>query len=155
MDKIKEHLKRWIIDYLNNRDLIFRKISSIDEAPKDCSIEVKYKDDKLSKIFILPILEDSTNVIQGLKEDEGLIFACLNTKENLAFLRKNWKQLSIFKKLSIYFINPFSKQDKKWIIHPYTHSKICEDAALKQGLEAMYQTVDECTISEIESILKD
>ena len=79
---------------------------------------------------------------------------CLNSSENFSFLTKNWDKFTDLKKLAVYFVNPFSKTEKKWIIHPYTHSKITEKSSLKQGLKSMFDTVETTSILEIESILK-
>ena len=47
--------------------------------------------------------------------------------------------------LSVMFVNPESKIDKKWIIYPATHNSICDASSLKTGLESMFAMVDEYT----------
>ena len=52
-------------------------------------------------------------------------------------------KLSSLPMLSIYFVNPNSSTEKKWIIYPFTHSKITEHSALKLGLMTLFESVEE------------
>ena len=57
------------------------------------------------------------------------------------------------KYLVVYFVNPFSKIEKKWIIYPSTHNRISDEASLKPGLRAMFDTVEAISKKEVEKIL--
>lgn len=129
MDTIKT-LSDWLVLYLRNRDIMFKKIVSIEE--KSNKVVVKYKD------------KEACFVIQemlGIPSSDCIV--CLNTKENLEFLIKNWEKFSSNKQLCIYFVNPFSKSEKRWILYPATHATIAEAESLKLGLYTMFETVDE------------
>jgi hypothetical protein len=43
----------------------------------------------------------------------------------------------------MYFVNPESATDKKWMIYPHTHHKISDPSSLKLGLESLFSTVQE------------
>ncbi|MBS3105570.1 hypothetical protein J4234_04895 [Candidatus Woesearchaeota archaeon] len=32
--------------------------------------------------------------------------------------------------------------DKKWIVFPHTHHKVCDESSLKNGLRAMFEVVE-------------
>ena len=38
--------------------------------------------------------------------------------------------------LSIYFINPLSKTETRWILHPFTHNKVAEKESLITKMES-------------------
>ncbi len=141
MKDIKSYLKDWIKIYLENRDIILNNIQEIKDVDK--GIKVVYTDKIHIYIFDLP---DFDNLDKGY-----ITYVLLNNKQNLALIIKNWTKLKKMQNLSIFFLNPFSSMDKKWIIYPYTHSKIIEgDKHLKKSLAAISQNVD--TISEEEFI---
>ena len=65
---------------------------------------------------------------------------------------KSWKRLIDFKFLNIIFVNPFSGFDKKWIVFPYTHHRVCDESSLELGLKSMFDMVE--PIEEKELIAK-
>ena len=67
---------------------------------------------------------------------------------------ERWKKLSQLPKLNIYLVNPLSEPDKKWIIAPYVHNRICDNQSLKLGLKAMFETVEPLTEDKIKSLIK-
>ena len=78
-----------------------------------------------------------------------------NTKEAFDAVIKNWEKLAKFKRhFSIYFVNPFSRTEKRWTIYPMTHDMVTEKAGLKPGLASLFLTVDAITKEEVEKILK-
>jgi len=84
------------------------------------------------------------------KKHFGLIV--FNTKENFDIIIENWDKLIKFNFLTIYFVNPFSSLDKKWIINPSVHHKICDESSLKLGLKSMFESVDVITEKEIDKL---
>ncbi len=142
MDPLESFLQDWTITYTKNRDLVFRKIISIEK--NDSDFVVKYKD-KVVKFVMVPFLKDN-NQLNTLKLEENITIVVLNTSENFDFMIKNWSSVCKYRNLSVFFVNPFSTSEKKWIISPYIHSKICDESSLKQGLRSMFETVEIVTI---------
>jgi hypothetical protein len=130
-----DSLKEWLILYLKNRDIILRKILNISE--KEDVVTIKFKD-KEQTFFILPSLS-----LPDLSKAQNPAIVCLNTKVNFNFLLTNWEKLASFKSLSLYFVNPKSRLEKRWILFPFTHHSIADNESLKLGLMAMFETVDE------------
>lgn len=146
-----KYLAEWFVRYMKNRDLLFKKISSIKE--EDGKIVVEQKDGKKVNYYIAPFPEDFGSLAEGMKEEhKGIIV--YNSKENFDNMMKAWKILSGIPDLTIYFVNPFSKIEKKWIVRPHIHNKISDAASLKQGLNSMYIMVEPITKAEIEELTK-
>jgi Lhr-like helicase len=151
LDKATKYLLDWFVRYTKNRDLVFRKISEIKEEGNKAI--VVQKDGKSIHYYAVPFPEDLEKIAAGMKEEhKGLIV--YNTRENFEKLVKAWKKLSETKNLTIYFVNPFSKLDKKWIINPHVHHSISDSASLKQGLESMYVMVEPTTKEEVEQLTR-
>ena len=66
----------------------------------------------------------------------------------------NWDKLTKYTSLMLYFVNPFSKLDKKWVINPHVHSKICDDKALRNGLKSMFEMVTALSEADIQQKFK-
>ncbi|MCX8146893.1 MAG: hypothetical protein N3D84_00285 [Candidatus Woesearchaeota archaeon] len=78
-----------------------------------------------------------------------------NTKENIDFLINNWELFSKFNNnFSIFFVNPFSKTEKRWAIYPMTHDIIAERKNLRQSINVLASNVEIITKEEIERIIK-
>ncbi|MBI2656251.1 hypothetical protein HYX03_00750, partial [Candidatus Woesearchaeota archaeon] len=65
-----------------------------------------------------------------------------NSRENFNIFIKSWHRLISFKFLNIIFVNPFSETDKKWIVFPYTHQRVCDENYLENGLKSMFEMVE-------------
>jgi len=83
---------------------------------------------------------------------ETIYVVTFNTKENLAAFEKDWKKFSEHRNVIVIFLNPKSKLDKKWTIHPYVHNKICDESALHTGLKALFSNVDSLKKADIEGL---
>jgi len=149
MEKAKSVLQEWIINFIKSRDAVFRKLISIEQNKENFDVFVKYKD-KDRYISIKPIIGNIDNIIEKLSEDKHYGLVILNTKDNFNKITENWEKLVKFKHLCIYFVNPFSTLDKKWIIFPHTHNRICDESSLKTGLKSVFDMVDPITKKEIE-----
>ena len=68
---------------------------------------------------------------KGIEEPKFSI-VLFNSGENFNAVIKNWDRLIEEPKFSIIFVNPFSPLEKKWIVFPYTHSRICDEKSLIQ-----------------------
>ena len=141
MDKQHSFLLEWAITFIRNKDIVSKKIEKIENAKDGFDFYVKYKD-KEQYFIIAPNIKEIGPIIQKLNNDAHFCIVTLNSRENLNIIIKNWKKLVDFKFLSIIFTNPFSTLDKKWIIFPHTHNKICESSSLEAGLKSMFEMVE-------------
>lgn len=147
MEKINEFLANWTENYIKNKDLILRRIEKLNNLKE--KLEVKYKD-RTQTYFIEPFLEEA--VFKKISK-KHITIACLNTRENIEFIFRNWQKLVDFPQLSVFFINPFSKTEKIWILYPATHHRIADESSLKQGLLSLSEQVELTSKKEVETIL--
>ena len=132
----------WTINFIKNNDIISKKIKQIENGKDGFDLYIKYKD-REQYFIIVPTITDIDSIIGKVNTASGVHFSIvtLNSKENLDIIVKNWNKLINFKFLKIIFVNPFSELDKKWIIFPYTHHKICDESYLENGLRSMFELV--------------
>ncbi len=149
-NKLHAFMVEWTINFVKNKDLVSKKIEKIEKGKEGFDLYVKYKG-KEQYFIILP--SDLLNSFKGLKDDSYFSIVLLNSAENLSFVLKNWYKFASFKSLSVIFVNPFSSSDKKWILYPHTHNKICDESSLETGLKSMFEMVgpadEQQTISRI------
>jgi hypothetical protein len=148
----KEYLKNWITEYIKNRNTIFRNLISIGSDPH-FDLAVIYKDKK-QYIDIEPEINVLDSILAKLDDKGYYSLLLLNTADNFKIILANWQKLVRYAHLSIFFVNPFSSLDKKWIIFPYTHHKICDESSLESGLKAMFDMVEPITKKDIEEKFK-
>ena len=149
-DKVHDYLVDWVINYLKNRDLLVKRIETIEKDNSGFDVYVKFKD-KEQFFIISPLMKEVDKALSKFDPDRHFGLVVLNTTGNFDALVKEWGKFVKFKHLSVYFVNPFSQLDKRWIIFPYTHNNICGEGALKKGLMAMFEMVEPVT----ESMIKD
>lgn len=145
-----KYLSEWIRYYFISKDAFYHKIKSIN-VEEDCDFLITEEEVK-KVVFIIEIFTDKAFLDKFVNynvPNTEIILITLNNKSNISFLYSNWKEFLAFKSLSIYFINPFSLIDKRWIICPYIHNKISEPSALKRGLESMGEQVDYITKEDV------
>ena len=140
-NKIHSFLVDWAVNFAKNKDIVSKKIEQIENGKDGFDLYIKYKD-REQFFIITPKIIDIDLIIQRLNNNSHFSIITLNSKENFEALVKNWSKLIEFKFLSIFFINPFSELEKKWIIFPYTHNKICDESSLKNGLKSMFGNVE-------------
>jgi len=138
MPNIKKFLAKWIVDYYKNKDIMLGDIVSIDENKDGFDAIINEQDKKILCIA----LDQPEKFNFNLNKEGFYVIVMLNRKESLDFLLNNWEKLVEFPNFKIFFINPFSDTDKKWIISPYIHNKVCDEKALKTGLRSMFETVE-------------
>lgn len=131
----KEQLKNWIITYFKSKDAHTKHITQIKEDAGMADLLVEGQ--KPKAVFIQPELKEIPPSL-----GRHTVLVTLNTRENLQFVLKNWQELCKNQHLSIYFVNPQSKQEQKWVVFPATHDKITERKTLKKGLESLFATVE-------------
>jgi hypothetical protein len=146
MDKINSFLVNWSIRYLENKDSIRREIVNIEKSKDDSDFAIKYKD-KVKYCLIAPILDNG--IFSNIKSENHYGIFTLNNPINIRFVVSNWKKLVDFKFLNIYFVNPFSSSDKVWIVSPYIHEKVCDNASLELGLRAMAEMIEIIGLEEL------
>lgn len=142
MDKLLLFLKNWTIEYVKHRDIIAKNITKIDDS-KDDVILVKFKDKKEKIYVIVPNLKSLKDMIKLLEKNADIVLLCFNKKDNLSLIINGWDKLCKYPKLCIYFVNPFSNLDKKWIIYPKTHNMVTELEVLDTGLWSLFSGVEE------------
>ncbi len=140
-NNVHSFLVDWAINFIKNKDIVAKKIEKIENNKDGFDFFVKYKD-KEQYFIIAANIADIGSIIQKLNDYSYFTIVTLNSKENFDSMLKNWSKLANFKFLSIIFVNPFSGLDKKWIIAPYTHSKISDESSLKNGLKSMFDMVE-------------
>ncbi|MFC1741856.1 hypothetical protein ACFL3V_04945 [Nanoarchaeota archaeon] len=146
-----KYLLEWFVRYTRNRDIVFRKISEIKEEGN--VVVVCLKDGTVVHYYIDPFPDDISELVSGIKEEHvGVVM--YNSKENFGAVVSAWKKLAAVKNLTLYFINPFSKLEKRWIIKPSVHSRVTAPEALEEGLNSMYVMVEPISAKEVESLTK-
>lgn len=145
---IHTYLKEWAINYFKHRDIIPQAIEKIE--PSDNKVLIKYKD-RTEVILPLGNLADF-NVSQ--KSDEFISLIVFNTSKNFDTLLRNWADFLEFKNLKLFFINPFSEAEHKWIIAPAVHARISDESSLKKGLQSIFETVPTLSEEELEENIK-
>lgn len=139
--KASSFLAEWTINFIKNKDIISKKIENIENGRNGFDIHVKYRD-REQYFVIAPSLSNIDSIIQKIDNHAHYTIVTLNSKENFDAMLKNWAKLVNFKFLSIIFANPFSELDKKWIIFPFTHHKVCDESSLENGLKSMFDMVE-------------
>ena len=141
MEKSHSFLVEWTVQFIKNKDLVAKKIEKIENGKDGLDLYVKYKD-REQYFIIASSINDIDSIIQKINNNFYFSIVTLNSKENFDIVLKNWHKLINFKFLNIIFVNPFSEMDKKWIIFPHTHQKICDGSYLKNGLKSMFNMVE-------------
>lgn len=147
LDKISQFLFDWTFHFIKNKDIILRKIVNIEEYMNQDYIFVEYKDKRMVYL-VVPFIKDfdkTWNDLQEFKkktESDASCIVMFNNKENLDKMVEKWSIVDKDPKFQLVFTNPFSMTEKRWIVIPFTHSRISEPSALKSGLKALFSTVD-------------
>ncbi|MBD3313383.1 hypothetical protein GF345_02990 [Candidatus Woesearchaeota archaeon] len=152
-----EYLAEWMLRFLKNKDLIFRRIDDIDHDREKNTLAVSMKDGTSQFYLIEPFIDDSSldSLLDKMKDQEACSLVIYNTKENLDVVTKNWDRLARFRRdFSISFINPFSRTEKRWVVYPATHSLVTDESKIKQSLKVLFSNVEPTNQKDIEKIIK-
>jgi hypothetical protein len=150
MDEEKAFLTDWITHFLKNRNMIFKSIESMEPHPEyELHVRHKTKDQ-----YVLAAGTFTAEVLKRLTPEKHLLLVGFHTESNLQFIVENWKRLAELPNLTIYTVNPLSEPDKKWVICPHVHQRICDSSSLKTGLRAMFETVQPLSEQAIKTLLK-
>lgn len=152
VDKETKFLREWAVRYIKNKDLVFRKITSVKEEEEDFTV---FRGEKEHKFFIIPMIKEVSKIVEKIKiQNTQKSLVCFHTKDNFSSMIDNWKSfVELGREFTIYFANPFSKTDRVLILCPYTHQLITDDSSLKMGLKTMSDTVELTTEEEINKII--
>ncbi len=140
------YLKEWTKHFFKNRDIITKQIESITEEADGLLIKRK---DKEEKVMVKPALGNADE-FTALDKTKRYALIVLNNKANADKLIEIWNTLKMVPNLVVYFINPFSSTDLKWVIQPAVHEKIMDRLTFKTGIYAMFETVQPITLQELE-----
>lgn len=144
-----KYLLDWFVRYVKNRDLAFRRIADVVEEGN--KVIIKQKDGKYIHYYVEPFPDDLSALADSIKEEHcGIVM--YNCEKNFSSMLSAWKKLSAMPGLTVYFINPFSKLDKRWIIRPHVHAKISDAESLEQGLRSMFVMVNPISEKEAEQL---
>ena len=136
----KAILSEWITTYMKNRDIHQKRLKSINQ--NDETIVFTYID-KIQEVIIEPDLRHSSTLFAILENAGNNIYiVTMNTIANLNFLIENWEKFIVFHHLALCFVNPDSKEEKRWIVFPHTHNSISIRNSLAKGLNSMFETVE-------------
>src|SRR3989338_5289238 len=116
MDVVYSYLLDWAINLVKNRDILARQINEIEKTKGNFDFSVKYKDGKEVFFIIKALIDDINKILEKMDKNSHFCIITLNNKANFGVVINNWKKLVEYTFLSIYFINPFSQLDKKWVI---------------------------------------
>ena len=151
-NKIKEYMIKWTINYVKNKDLLAKEIVSLEKHNEELYVKFKNKE---QFFLMLPTINDVDEIVHKIREKQNLTIIVLNSGENFDIIVKNWKRFIDFQKFTIIFINPFSNLDKKWILSPYIHNKICDNTSLITGLKSIFNTVDSINEDQIKALISN
>jgi len=133
-------LADWIIGNIKNRDILFKKIADIKKNIDGFDFVIEYKD-RRQCFIVMPDITEFGSIESKVNSEGHFALVTFNKKQNLGEIIRNWQKLAKFKNFCIYFVNPNSEGDKKWVIFPYTHDKISDGSSLAAGLNAMFEIV--------------
>ena len=151
MDEVvHEFMVQWACDFIKNKDSFARKIESIQKNKDGFDIYIKFKD-KEQFAFVIDLSSFDLVSSKITKSGNFCIFT-VNSAENFGFLVQSWKKICQYSNLTLIFANPFSSLDKKWVVSPYTHNRICDEGSLQLGLKSMFEMVE--TIDEKQLLIK-
>lgn len=140
-DKLHSFMIDWAIQFVKNKDVVAKKIEKIENGKEGFDLYVKYKD-REQYFIIVPDIADINAIIKRINNNSYFSLVTLNSRQNFEAVVKNWSSLTSFKFLNVIFINPFSGLDKKWIVFPHTHHKVCDENSLETGLKSMFSMVE-------------
>lgn len=131
----------WTKTYIKNRDIFKKEIVVVEEDNSEWNLVVHLRDDKKRCYLIQEVL----HIDEALSKigTDAVFVVTSNTKKNMQSLLDHWNEVKTFPQLCFVFINPDSTADKQWLVYPYTHHKITEQSALKTGIKALFDSVDE------------
>ena len=90
MESLNSYLAEWCITFLKNRDLVFRKIASIETQPGESDFAVNYKDGKKQNFFVIEELSNISQFLSKLGHDSYFSIVTINSEKNFRLLLEKW-----------------------------------------------------------------
>ncbi len=139
-------LTEWTLTFIKHMDVIKQHVASI--VVSGSIISVMEKNNKKQDYFVLPRLDNLFNLFSAaaksdIDQNYAVFLVCANTIDNFKVLIQNWVKFASHQRLTIYFVNPVSNTDTKWVIKPWLHNKISDPESLEVGLKAIFDMVEE------------
>ena len=100
MDEVSSFLIEWTVNYIKNKDILVRKIESIEMDRNGFDIIVKYKD-RTNFFIIIPLIKDIEELTKRMDKEGHYSQVMLNNKENFEVIVNNWKKLVEFRNLCV------------------------------------------------------
>ena len=127
--------KQWVVMHLKHKDLFRKEITELREDDKKVFVRTE------KGVWIVHVREHLVDSVPIGDDLKTMIF-CLNTSKNKEWLIKNWE--SVKKQgVTLYFVNPESVTDRFWAISPLVHSLVTDTSHLRQGIQSLFDTVQE------------
>jgi len=151
MKTAQTYLLEWLERFIKSKDVFAKKIVSMSILGDHLLVKEKLRDvDYMAQ----PFRVDFSFAVTQLKKEHHQGIIVYNTTENLKNVLANWKAVAQYDKLVIYFVNPLSKTEKRWVIFPHTHNSVSDPASLQLGLKTMFETVEPLVESDLNNVLK-
>ncbi len=128
-----ENLFDWTEHYFKHRDIFEKKLKKLTRE-KDLII-IDYKDRK-DIVFISAVFENEIfEKLKDIKEYKKRFIICSYSQTNIDFLVKNWKKFLV-ESLILIFIDV--RTNRRVLINPYIHNKICDSENLENAIRAVF-----------------
>lgn len=139
-------LLNWTQTFVKQKDIIKQQLLSIEH--KGNLVHTVGKDSQVHDYFVLEHLEQLSSLSVAVEKSDAdqryfISLVCYNTKKNLQYLQQHWQQLITHQRLTLFFVNPTSQTETKWILKPWLHHKITDPSSLATGLKSLFETVEE------------
>lgn len=133
-----DFLKQWAVRYVRHRDIAAKKISEIKDS--NYGFQIVNKNGTLIDCVVQLTLKGISPEFTAAARN--MLIITLSNEENMRQVHAAWDKLAINSSLLIVFVNPFSAMEERWVLKPYLHNKVCDEASLLQGLKAMAELVE-------------
>jgi len=128
-------LNEWTVHFVKHKDVFLKKL--MDYEVKENRIFFHFKD-KDQTYFVVNLFDNA--IFDFMKETGYKCIVCSSDRQNLKFLVDNWSEF-IVENLTLVFAETIS--NKKMLINPFVHNKICDVDSLQLGLESMFENAFE------------
>lgn len=141
----EELLQNWVLNLVKHKNIITRDLKETKVVGGD--VFCAYKD-RQHYYMVVPEMQGIEDVLERKRQvkydydTENITVVVLNSENNLKILIANWYRFVSFPELNFIFVNPFSKNEKKWMVNPHFHQRVCDPDSLETGLRSMFCTVD-------------
>ena len=128
-------LKQWVVMHLKHKDLLKKEIIEIRDDEKKLFVKTS------RGAWTVHVREHLDNV-PLIGDDLKTMIFCFNTEKNKEWLLSHWKELKK-EGVTLYFVNPSSVTERFWAITPLVHSLVADESNLRQGIQSLFETVQE------------